>query len=430
MEVYFPLGNFRIGRQWPSYWEAFREFRIVDTAYVTDREPRAPGQMLRTAGDSPILDIVMTVRRKPSTVARVLRLSLPPGRSTVVICLLAALCAGAAVILTGRSAGLTLASESQTTDDAYVRADQITISSHIAGYVASVPVKDNETVSRGQVIATVQDDDYRARLAAADADLKTAQSSVDVLASQALLQNARIAGAEAGVRAAEADLTRARLEHARQSVLVSRSDSPRRNLETAEAADQRLAAERDQRQTDVAAARQTLDVIERQMAQARQIVTMKEAARDLARIELGYTRIVSPVSGQLSARKALSGEYVTPGTQIGLVVPLPNVWVVANFREIQIADMRVGQAASVTIDGVPGQTFHGTVDSAGPVSGALEALLPPDNATGNFTKVAQRFAMKIVLSPDQVGLARLRPGMSVIATVMTSADARKRGDVR
>jgi membrane fusion protein (multidrug efflux system) len=397
---------------------------------VTDREPGAPKRMPRIRGELPIADTVITVRRKPSTVARFLRLSRPTrqGRSTAVICLLAALCAGAAIVLTGRSAGLTLATGSQTTDDAYVRADQITISSHITGYVASVPVRDNETVSQGQVIATIQDDDYQARLAAAEADLKTAQSSVDVLVAQASLQNAHIAGAEAGVRAAEADLTQARLEHARQSALVSMADSPRRSLEAAEAADQRLAAERDQRQTDVAAARQTLEVIERQIAEARQTVATKEAARNLARIELGYTRIVSPVSGQLSARIALPGEYVTPGTQVGLVVPLPNIWVVANFREIQIAAMRPGQAASVTVDSVPGQTFRGTVDSFGPVSGALQALLPPDNATGNFTKVAQRFAVKIVLSPDQAGLDRLRPGMSVIATVKTSTDAHGRSD--
>lgn len=107
-------------------------------------------------------------------------------------------------------------------------------------------------------------------------------------------------------------------------------------------------------------------------------------------------------------------------------MPLPKVWVVANFREVQIANMQPGQTASITVDSVPGMTFGGTVDSFGPVSGALQALLPPDNATGNFTKVAQRFAVKILLSPDQAGRERLRPGMSVIATVMTSADAQRR----
>jgi membrane fusion protein (multidrug efflux system) len=121
-----------------------------------------------------------------------------------------------------------------------------------------------------------------------------------------------------------------------------------------------------------------------------------------------------------------AGEYVTAGTQVGLIVPLPKVWVVANFREVQIANMQPGQTASITVDSVPGMTFGGTVDSFGPVSGALQTLLPPDNATGNFTKVAQRFAVKILLSPDQAGLERLRPGMSVIATVMTSADAQRR----
>lgn len=366
--------------------------------------------------------------RKSPAVVRVLRLFRVrmQKRSTAVICLLTVLSVGIAVVLIRQGASLALITGRETTDDAYVRADQIAISSHIAGYVDTVPVRDNETVSQGQVIATIQDDDYRARLASAEADLRVAQSSVDVLAAQVSLQNARIAGAEASVRATEADLTQARLELARQSVLVSKADSPRRNLEVAEAAAQRLAAERDQRLTDVAAAQQTLEVLERQTAQAKQTVSAKEAARDLARIDLGYTRIVSTVTGQLSARIALQGEYVTAGTQIGLVVPLPNVWIVANFREVQIAHMRPGQAVTVTVDSVPGRTFQGTVDSIEPASGALQALLPPDNATGNFTKVVQRFAVKIDLAPKQAGLDRLRPGMSAIANVATSAEPPER----
>jgi len=342
------------------------------------------------------------------------------------ICLLAALCTGATVLLAGRSAGLTVGTKSQTTDDAYVRADQITISSHIAGYVESAPVQDNERVVKGQTIATIRDDDYQARLSSAEADVKTAQSAVDILVAQVTLQNSRIAGAEAGVKAAEADLTQERLELARQTTLVGTADSPRRNLEMAEAAEGRLTAQRDEKLADVAVARQTLEVLQHQISQAKQTVAAKQAALDLARIELGYTRIVSPVDGQLSARMALSSEYVTPGTQIGLIVPLPNVWVVANFREVQIAHMQPGQAASVTVDSVPGRTFQGTVDSFGPVSGALQALLPPDNATGNFTKVAQRFAVKILLSSDQPGLDRLRPGMSVIATVRTTSETQDR----
>src|SRR3984893_15112378 len=396
-----------IARRWSSYRRAVVNSESL-THDMTESESRTPDWTLRTTGKHPLPGREITARRRQSGVRRFLRLWRPTpfGRWTAVICLLTALCAGTVVILSGRSAGLSLATGSETTDDAHVR--------------------DTETVSQGQVVATVLNDDYRARLSAAEADLQVAQSSVDILTAQAALQKERIAGAEAIVRATEADLTQARLEHVRQNTLVSAAVSPRRNLETAVAADQRLAAERDQKQTDIAAARQTLEVIERQISQARQTVAMKEAARDLARIELGYTRIVSPVNGQLSARMVFAGEYVTAGTQVGLIVPLPKVWVVANFREVQIANMLPGQTASITVDSVPGMTFGGTVDSFGPVSGALQALLPPDNATGIFTKVAQRFAVKILLSPDQAGLERLRPGMSVIATVMTSADAQRR----
>src|SRR5258706_6571412 len=356
----------------------------------------------------PFGDMALLDRRKPSTIARVRRLTSIQGRSAALICLLTALCAGAAIILSGSSASLTLVTGSQTTDDAYVRADQIAISSHIAGYVASVPVRDNEIVSEGQVVATIRDDDYKAQLSVAEAELRAAQSSVDILAAQASLQNARVAGAEASLKATEAALTQARLEHARQNALVSKADSPRRNLEVAEAANGRLAADQAQKRADIAASGKMLEVIERKIVQARQTVMAKEAVYNLARINLAYTRIISPVSGQLSTRKVLPGEYVVPGTQVGLVVPLPDVRVVANFRERQIADMRPGQAASITIDSVPGQTFHGTVNSFGPVSGALQALLPPDNATGNFTKVAQspgRVARDVEVERSSAGVA-------------------------
>jgi membrane fusion protein, multidrug efflux system len=363
-------------------------------------------------------------RRKSAAVVRVLRLFLVSlrERSTAVICLLAALSVGVAVVLIRQGASPALVTGRETTDDAYVRADQVAISSHIAGYVDSVPVRDNEAVSQGQVIATIQDDDYRARLAGAEAELQAARSAVDVLNAQAIVQRTRVTGAHADLRSAEAGLEQMRLEHARQRTLVGDGTTSRRDLEAADADEQRLAASRDQKIADLGAAQQMLQVIDHQVDQALQTIKAKEAARDLARIDLGYTRIVSPVTGQLSARVALQGEYVTAGTQIGLVVPLPNVWIVANFREVQIAHMRLGQAVTVTVDSVPGRTFQGTVDSIGPASGALQALLPPDNATGNFTKVAQRFAVKVDLAPKQAGLDRLRPGMSAIAKVATSAE--------
>jgi membrane fusion protein (multidrug efflux system) len=342
------------------------------------------------------------------------------GRTGTVVSLIGVLCAAAAIVGMARGADFPSLSGNETTDDAYIRADQITISSHIEGYVESVPVQDNKRVSIGDVVARLRDDDYKARLASADADLEAAQSDVQILTAEISLQDSRIVSAEAVVSAARADLTQARLEHARQQALASKSYSPVRNLEAADAAEKRFASALEQRLAELTAAKQSLDVLKQRVAKNRQIVVAKEAARTLARINLGYTRITSPINGQLAARSVLPGEYVVAGTKIALIVPLPNVWVVANFREAQMAHMRPGQKATFTVDGVPGRTFHGEIDSFEPLSGALQSLLPPDNATGNFTKVAQRFAVKIVLAPDQPDVDRLRPGMSVVATVRTA----------
>jgi membrane fusion protein (multidrug efflux system) len=352
------------------------------------------------------------------------------GRSTLVIVSLVALVMGITLVTIRNGVTLGGIIGSESTDDAYVRADQISIASHIAGYVQSIPVRDNETVKQGQLVAIIQDDDYRAKVASAAAAVATAQSAVDVLAGQALLQSQKIAAASAEVRAAEAGLIQTRLQHARQRALIGDGTTSERELESAEADEDRLQAARDQKAAELAAEQQMLQVIRTEGLEAQQTVKTKQAELELARIDLGYTRIVSPAAGQLSERAALPGEYVTPGTKIGLVVPLPNVWVVANFRESQMAHMYPGQPAVVTVDSVPDARFRGTVDSFGPASGALQALLPPDNATGNFTKVAQRFAVKVILSPGQLGIDRLRPGMSAIATVAVGGRRQERSSLR
>jgi membrane fusion protein, multidrug efflux system len=366
--------------------------------------------------------------RDRSTVARAGRIFFERlhGRSTLVIVLLAALSVGVALATIRSGASLGSITGSESTDDAYVRADQITISSHIAGYVESVPVQDNERVEQGQLVATIRDDDYRAKVTSAEAALEAARSAVDVLSDQAVVQSQKIVAASADVRAAEAGLKQTRLQHARQRELVDDGTTSRRELESAEADEDRLTASRDQKAAEFDAAKHTLQVIHTQALEAQENVRAKQAALELARIDLGYTRIVSPASGQLSERGSLPGEYVIPGTKIGLVVPLPDVWIVANFRESQMARMYPGQSAVVTVDSAPGAKFHGTVDSFGPASGALQALLPPDNATGNFTKVAQRFAIKVILAPGQAEIDRLRPGMSAIVTVAVGGVRRER----
>lgn len=377
------------------------------------------------------MDSSTSVRARLPVPTRVSRLFLKRlrGRPTLVAVLLVALIIGVALatIRSGATEGGIGGTES--TDDAYVRADLIAISSHIAGYVETVPVRDNEAVRQGQLVATIQDDDYRARVAGAEAAVEAARSAVDTLSQQSVLQSYKVTAASAEVRAADAVLIQARLEHARQRGLVEDGTTSRRELEAATAEEDRLSASREQKAADWLAAREVLQVIHAQILQAEQAVRMKEAALALARINLGYTRIVSPVAGQLSERESLAGEYVTPGTRIGLVVPLPNVWIVASFREAQMAHMYPGQSAEVTVDSVPGRRFRGTVDSFAPASGALQALLPPDNATGNFTKIAQRFGVKVILAPGQAGIDRLRPGMSAIVTVAVR-EMRPRGGER
>jgi membrane fusion protein, multidrug efflux system len=352
------------------------------------------------------------------------------GRPTLVVILLVALVTGVALATVRNGVTLGGVTGRESTDDAYVRADQIAISSHIAGYVESVPVQDNQTVKQGQLVATIRDDDYRAKVTSAESALAAARSAVEVLSGQAIVQTQVIAAASAQVRAAEAGLKQTRLQHARQRGLVDDGTTSQRELESAEADEDRLTASRDQTAAQLDAAKNLLQVIRTQGLEAEQSVKTKEAELELARIDLGYTRIVSPADGQLSERGSLPGEYATPGTRIGLVVPLPNVWIVANFRESQLAHMYTGQAAAVTVDSVPGTTFHGTVDSFGPASGALQALLPPDNATGNFTKVAQRFAVKVILAPGQARIDRLRPGMSAIATVAVGEFRQEPGNAR
>ena len=167
--------------------------------------------------------------------------------------------------------------------------------------------------------------------------------------------------------------------------------------------------------------RQQLNVLESQRAQAVVALEGQKAARDLASINLGYTRIVAPVDGMVSERRVRPGQYLSVGTQVISLVPLPNVWVIANYKETQMTNIRVGQTARVTVDAFPGKVLHGRVDSWSPASGAEFALLPPDNATGNFTKVVQRIPVKIVLDADPSLADLLRPGMSVIATVDTDS---------
>ncbi|WP_081482893.1 HlyD family secretion protein [Gluconacetobacter diazotrophicus] len=327
------------------------------------------------------------------------------------------------VLLHGDAIDLCLHCES--TNDAFVHADTVVLSAHVAGYITRVPVADNARVNASQTLVAIQDDDYRAHLAEKDATLGAARAALEVVQRQIGLETAQIAGAEAALRMAEADVAQRRLERRRQHDLITDGSTSRRDLEIADADLARLSAARDRDAALVDAARRTQDVLRAKLVQAQEDVSAAVSARELAAIDLGYTRIASPVAGQVTARMVYVGEYVGIGTQVARVAPLPDVWIVANFREVQLTHMRVGQTASITIDAFPGAIFRGHVDSIGPVSGAETALLPPDNATGNFTHIVQRFPVKIVIEPDQAGTDLLRPGMSSHVSVRTLVAIRR-----
>jgi membrane fusion protein (multidrug efflux system) len=226
--------------------------------------------------------------------------------------------------------------------------------------------------------------------------------------------------AEATIQAAEADVTRYHLEAVRQQTLLTGGLAGTRQLvEQADDNEKRAQATLVLDRAQLQQQRQQINVLDSQAKQARATLSAQKAARDLANINLGYTRIVSPVDGMVGQRLVFPGQYLSVGTQVISVAPLPDIWVVANYKETQMTNIRVGQTARVTVDAFPGAVLHGRVDSWSPASGAQFSLLPPDNATGNFTKVVQRIPVKITLEPDPVLSDLLRPGMSVIATIDT-----------
>jgi membrane fusion protein, multidrug efflux system len=307
----------------------------------------------------------------------------------------------------------------QVTDDAYVRGDITPLSAHVEGYVHRVPVDDFQRVKQGEVLVEIEDDDYRARVAQAEADLLSAQAAVENLKARKAAQHAQVAEAEDAINATQADVERTRLEAVRQRTLLATTFGTRQMVEQADAAAQRFAATLSRNQAELEAQRSQMGVLDTQEAQLRADVKAKQAMLDLAKINLGYTRITAPAGGEVSEREVRAGQYVHAGTQVIAVVP-DNVWVVANYRETQLTHVAIGQRAEIRVDTFPGIAINAIVDSIAPASGAQFSLLPPDNATGNFTKVVQRIPVKLRINPDNPLAGKLRPGMSVIATILTN----------
>ena len=305
----------------------------------------------------------------------------------------------------------------QATDDAYLQSDLTPIAAKVSGYVREAPVDDFQRVRAGQVIAQIDDDDYRVAVAQAEANVASAQAQAQALQAQQALQAANVAAAEAVIRSAVASLAQNDRDTARQSRLLATGSSSKEASERIATAHDQLTAQLAQTRDEALAAQRQLAVLAAQEVQAKAAVAAQAANLRQAQINLGYTRIVAPADGVLGQRQVRSGQYVGVGGQITTLTQLPRVWVIANYKETQLTHMAAGEAAEVRVDTFPGHVLKGHVLAFAPGSGSQFALLPPDNATGNFTKVVQRVTVKIALD-DVDGLAdRLRPGMSVVARI-------------
>ena len=333
----------------------------------------------------------------------------------------------------------------QVTDDAYVRGDLTPLSTKVAGVVSVLHVSDYQQVHKGDLLVELQDNDFQAQVEQANAGVEAAKAAIENNLRQRQLQDARIdkalagidqakaqiAAAQAGKDAVQAELVRARSERKRQESLYQTHSATQQKVEVAVADEERLAAQYATREADLEQARTMLHsselsaeaerrsktVLESQEMQLVADLRARQAAVDVAQVNLGYTKIYAPADGTVGERQVRPGQLVSPGTQ---VIPFVDrtKWVQANYRETQLTNVRVGDVAEIRIDEYPGQTIRGKVIEIAPASGSQFALLPPDNATGNYTKVVQRIPVKIAL--DDADLAtKLRPGLSVTATVRT-----------
>jgi len=333
----------------------------------------------------------------------------------------------------------------QSTDDAYVRGDLTPLSTKVAGIVRDVKFSDYQRVHKGDLLVELEDEDYQAQVAQATAAVAAAKAAIENNVRQRSLQdaridraqagidqaNAQITAAKAGISATQADVDRTKAERARQEGLYASKATTQQHVETAVADEQRFAAQAASRAADLEQAKTALNsnriaveaerrskaVLESQEQQLFADLQAKEAALAVAKINLGYTQIRAPGDGTVGEKQVRPGQLVPPGTQVVTFVSQEK-WVQANYRETQLTNMKAGDPAEIRVDQYPGRVFRGKVTEIAPASGSQFALLPPDNATGNYTKVVQRIPVKIAFD-DASAANELRPGLSVVAIVRT-----------
>jgi membrane fusion protein (multidrug efflux system) len=308
----------------------------------------------------------------------------------------------------------------EATDNAYVRGDITSIAPKLAGYVVEVDVDDNASVSRGAVLFRIDDSDYRARMEQAKANVAAREAEIANIEATRKLQDALIAQAEAQKQSAAADLqfTRANLD--RYITLQKNGTASDQKLQDAQAAHDKAQALLDGADANLLAQRLKLDVLDAQLSGAQAALSQARAALDLAALDLANTVVKAPVDGIVGNRQIRVGRYVTPGTAGLDIVPVNDVWIVANFKETQLRQVEVGQQVRVTVDQYPHLEIDGVVDSFAPGSGAAFSLLPPDNATGNFIRIVQRVPVKIRMTHNPLP-GRLVPGLSARVAIAVGA---------
>ncbi|MET3996292.1 membrane fusion protein (multidrug efflux system) [Bradyrhizobium sp. S3.9.2] len=309
----------------------------------------------------------------------------------------------------------------QTTNDAYVRADLTRLASRVSGEVLTVGVSDFQRVKAGDLLIQIDPADYQAQVAQSEAAVAAAQAVLDNLSNQVELQYATIAQAQAAQLSAEALEVEARQEQDRQKSLTQTEAGTRQRLEQAVAGYAKAQADVRASRAVIAAQQHQLEVLQGTKKQRAADVAAAKATLASAKLKLGYTRITAPFDGVVGERQVQPGDYVNIGTNLINVVPLPKVYVIANYKETQLTHVAPGQPVEITVDGFPREKLRGKVERIAPATGAQVALLPPDNATGNFTKVVQRIPVRIQFDDNQPLLARLVPGMSVVTSIDTKA---------
>ncbi|HWZ09356.1 MAG TPA: HlyD family secretion protein, partial [Bradyrhizobium sp.] len=313
-----------------------------------------------------------------------------------------------------------------STDDAYVKADNTTVAPKVSGYLHEVLVGDNEHVRAGQVLARIDQRDFNVALDQARADVAAAHAVIVSKQAQLGVQQAVIDAARATVDVDKAAVTFAAQENKRYTDLASTGFGSVQNAQQAQARNAGAEAAIARDIANLASSVKQVDLLKAEIVQANAALARAQALQSQAELNLEYTSIVAPIDGIVGNRSLRVGQFVQAGTQLMSVVPVSGAYVVANFKETQLTDVRAGQAVDIAVDMFPGQLVHGRVDSIAPASGQEFALLPPDNATGNFTKVVQRIPVKIALNRDNGSPVELRPGMSVIPTIETKSQAQVR----